>query len=130
MSENVQEKENLSPRQQIAVQALLTARTMGEVAEAAGIAQKTLTRWLRDERFSEAVKAAQSEALSHATRLLVGEQKASINTLAELRDNKRTPASVRRGAARDLLELSQRFVDLRDFDERLARLEGLQHEQA
>ena len=48
MAENGQRKQ-LTPKREKAVQALLTHGTVGQAANAAGIGERTLRRWLDEE---------------------------------------------------------------------------------
>ena len=124
MNENAMSKKNLTRAQRRALAVWLDYRTAADVAQAIGVNPSTIHRWKRDPDFIAALRELQSATLSDATAQLVGQQSASIDTLAELRDDNETPPSVRRGASRDLLELSQKFLELEDLDVRIGALEA------
>ena len=116
--------ENLTRNQRRAVNVWSQAKTMTEVATMIGVNPSTLHRWRRESSdFRAAIQALQGESLQDATLQLVSEQSASIDTLAMLRDDPDSPPQVRRGSARDLMDLSARFVELQDLEARLSELE-------
>ena len=58
----------MTPRQQKAIQALLTSPTKAEAARAAGVGESTLRQYLKDPEFITAYREAVRELLESATR--------------------------------------------------------------
>jgi len=119
---------NFNRAQRRALAVWMTSRTVDDIAEAAGVSASTVYRWKQSPAFASALSQLQAAALADATSQLVREQSASITTLATLRDDTDAPPQVRRGASRDLLELSQRFIELTEIESRLSDLERLHHD--
>lgn len=121
MSDKVSPTE-LTSRQQRAVQALLTARSMQDAAQEAGISSKTLYRWLMLPAFKAALRTAENEATTHITNRLRAGLEKSLDTLEYLIDQGRSEAA-RRQAAVSWFDIWFKLLELREFDERLTALE-------
>jgi len=112
--------------------------TPGEAARAAGVTPATVSRWRHDPAFVADVAALAEvagrdvlAALTEASEALAAEAVASVRTLAELRDSATESPQVRRGAARDILDLALRLREhvalegrVADIEERLAEPNG------
>ena len=72
MTENVTEEKDLSPGQLKAIEALLTCGNAVAAAKAAGVARRTLYRWMQDPLFVDALRAAEADAVKGLSRLLAG----------------------------------------------------------
>lgn len=116
----------LSSRQQRAIAALLTTKSMSEAASSAGVGERTLYRWLaEDEAFRAGLARAESELLDTATRRLLALQGQAIETLEHLLSSAESE-SVRLRAAQVAIETSLKLRELRDIDQRLTALEQAQ----
>lgn len=123
MSEIVQRK-SLTPRQLKAVNALLEGATMRETAVRVGVNEKTVSRWLCEDAFSHQLKAGETLVLERVSRRLVGLAERAVTVLGELLDSPGVPgAGVRRLTAVNLLELTQSYRELNEFERRLLELE-------
>jgi DNA-binding MurR/RpiR family transcriptional regulator len=112
-----------SRRQETAIAALLTERTMAEAAAKCGVSEKTLYRWSLDPGFDARYKQARSAMLTQAVNVLrQGANEASDTLIAVARDTT-APANARVSAARTVLEMLLRS---RELDELEARLEALE----
>ena len=60
----------LTPRQEIALEALLGGLTVKEAAQAAGVTPTTVRYWLKQPAFQEALREASTEALSDPQQAL------------------------------------------------------------
>ena len=115
-------KNDLNSKQSLAIAALLSCPTQAAAAEAAGIGHRTLTRYLTDPDFIEALKQAESALIADNVRALVSDMQANRAVISEIRDNPRNQAGVRLRAAialdnslkawRDLYTIEQRLTDL------------------
>lgn len=123
MSENVR-KNALTPRQLKAVSCLLEGATMRETAVCVGVNEKTISRWLCQPEFTRQLKAGETVVLERVSRRLVGLAERAVTVLGELLDNPGVAgAGVRRLTAVNLLELTQAYRELNEFERRLLELE-------
>ena len=123
----------LTAKQTRALNALISGETIQNAAQLAGVTERQVYRWLAGDIGAQ-LRVAQTRALDDVTRRLVNLCCKAIDTLDIVMDGPERNASaarynVRRLAARDVLELCHRFVELRDFDARLAALESKVNER-
>ena len=111
---------HLTPRQERAIAALLTAPDQSAAATAAGIGRRTLTRWLATPKFREAYREASARRLWDT----IGQLRAtSADALASLRNALQSNNEhVRVRAAVALLELAVK-VDNEELAARVTALE-------
>jgi len=122
MSENV--RGNLSPRQAKAVGFLLAGCSIIETAGKCGVNEKTVRRWLNSPDFASQLKTGKRQVLERVEMRLVGTAERAVGVLVELLNSPVEPgAGVRRLAAVNLLELTQAWREMGDFEERLQALE-------
>ena len=114
----------LSPRQARAIDALLVCQTKQEAAERAGIAQRTLSKYLRDPTFIEAYTGAVGRLIDDASTQLKQATSPAIKTLLEVCQDAENPPSVRVSASRAILENALRYSEFSDVLSELRRLEG------
>ena len=55
--------DNLSTDQEAAIAALLTQPSIAKAAEAAGVPERTLYRWLKDDKFRAAYRAVRDQLI-------------------------------------------------------------------
>ena len=116
----------LSAKQQRAIEALLSSKSVAEAAASAKVAKRTLFRWMaEDQAFRAALSQAEGEMLDAATRRLLNLQGESIDTLEYLISQAQTE-SVRLRAAQVVIETSLKLRELRDIEQRLTALEQAQ----
>jgi len=97
----------LTPKQQKAVAALHSSASFQEAAKKAGITDRTLRRWLQQDEFSEKVHDAGRRIIEGTVDELQEAAVEAIQILRKMiRDPINAPPSVRRSAARTLLEHS------------------------
>ncbi len=121
------ENGSLTPKQHAALAALVhpANRTIGAAAEAAGVPERTLYRWLEAPEFVTALEAAQAAAVGGAVRTLAALATEAAGTLGELLGAGYAP-SVRLRAATAILEDVLRLREHLEFEERLRKLEEQQ----
>src|SRR4051812_29607000 len=121
MSENVQ----LSTKQQKAIAALLSTKDMQSAATQAGVTDRTLRRWLDEDRdFKEALKAAEAQTIDDAVRRLVGASNSALNVLLVIMLDTKNSASVRLRASISVLEQLIKLRELNNMEQRLSDLEA------
>lgn len=111
----------LSERQQRAITALLTERSITDAAQAANVGRRTLQRWLTDETFRAAVSAAQCEVLNHAQRRLANLTLRAVDTLSDCLESEAAPEN--RAAADSVFKNLKALREMNDFEARLQVLE-------
>lgn len=114
----------LTGKQYKAIAALLSAPNIKQAAILAGVGERTLYRWLaEDEAFKAELRSVEEEAISQATRRLIGSQEPAITRLLSILTGPTTRSGDRIKAARALMEYSTRMLEVRDVEERLTALE-------
>ena len=112
--------EKLSRNQERAIAALLIHPTM---LAAAGVGEVTLWRWLQIPEFKEQYRLARREAVSQAVGHLQGACSVAVVALTDVAQDVNCPASARVSAARTVLELALKGVELEDLAVRIEELE-------
>jgi len=115
--------EKLSRKQEAAISALLVQSTMSQAAAVAGIGEVTLWRWLQIPTFKEQYRLARREAVSQAVGQLQGACSVAVAALTDISQDSNCPASARVSAARTVLELALKGVELEDLAVRVGELE-------
>jgi hypothetical protein len=103
------------------VLALAAGLTGTAAAKKAGCSRRTVFRRQQDPEFRSAVARARGQVLSRATALLARSSISAVATLQKLLEDGN--ASVRRMAAKSLLDSLARVSDLAEVEERIAELE-------
>jgi hypothetical protein len=90
-----------------------------------GIGERTAYRRLTDPTFRARVDQARQEAVLRTAGMLTGAAPGSVKTLVDLQQDVSAPASVRRGAGRDVLEMAVRYRgEFAEMEQRLVVLEA------
>ena len=88
--------------------ALASGATVTQAAANAKLSERTAYRRLEDPAFHRGIEDLRADMVQRAAALLIAATLLAAKTLVDLQ-NSATPASVRRRAARDILELSDRL---------------------
>ena len=115
----------ISRKQDTAIGALLSQPTILAAAESVGVGESTLRRWLKDRDFLAAYRAARREAVSQAVGHLQGACSVAVLALTDISQDVNSPASARVSAARTVLDLALKGVELEDLAVRVEELELL-----
>ena len=115
--------EKLSRNQERAISALLVHPTMSKAASAVGIGEVTLWRWMQIPEFKEQYRLARRGAVSQAVGHLQGACSAAVVALTDVFQDANSPASSRVSAARTVLEMALKGVELEDLAVRVEELE-------
>jgi hypothetical protein len=110
-------------KQEEAIAALLTHRSVEEAARGAGIGTKTLLRWLKVPEFQNAYREARREAFGQAVARLQQASSAAVSTLLKIMVDTNVPASSRVRAADCVLEHTAKAIELEDLEARVSELE-------
>jgi hypothetical protein len=96
---------------------------MRAAAEAAGVSEKTLWRWLQEAAFKEALQAAQRSVVDSAVGKLQAANEKAVDTLIKNLDSENDFAS--NAAALAILNMTQKAIEQAELIERVKRLEAL-----
>ncbi len=108
-----------------AIAALLQHGTVEKAAEAIHISAATLWRWLQDEAFQEAYRAARREALWRTVARLQHATGAAATTLLKLMCDPSAPSASRIRAAQAVLATAYRVMEVEEFEARIQKLERM-----
>lgn len=114
----------LSGKQAHALNALLTCGTLTDAAKQSGVGTRTLFRYLKDPAFIECYRAARAEQVRQAVCQVqrIGAKAAKV--LEQVLDDAFAKPSARVMAARTVLDLGLRAVEMEDLEARLSALEA------
>jgi type II secretory pathway component PulF len=105
---------------------LLTALACGATVEAAarsaGVSESTVYRRLRQPAFRQRLQEVRADMVQRTSAMLTASGMEAVKTLLALQQAS-TPASVRLGAARAILELGLKVREVADLERRLSALE-------
>jgi hypothetical protein len=106
-----------------AVQAALAGGdTVAQAAGKAGLSERTVYRRLQDPAFKRCIENLRGAMVQRAAALLIAATLLATKTLIDLQDPS-MPASVRRRASRDIIDLSQKLREATILERRLVALE-------
>lgn len=119
---------SITTKQQKAIAALLSEKTIGAAAKSAGVGERTLYTWLDEPNFKAALRSAEREILDEVTRRLSAGQSLALDTLQKLVTSARHESTKLRASVA-WLELSLKFRDINDIEDRLTALEAAIHDK-
>ena len=109
-----------------AIVALLETRTVEEAARRAGVAVRTLYRWLaEDEEFNARLRYTEDYLIGATVRRLLRLNEKAVRVIEDILDDKKVSDSVRLRAATVALEMTLKLRELRNVEERLAEIEQI-----
>ena len=117
------ESERLPKKQEQAIIALISHRTIEEASRASGIGKTTIFKWLQDDAFQAAYREARGKVIRQAIAQAQSACSEAIKALREIMNNTESPASTRVSAAKAILETSIKAMETEDLIERVNRLE-------
>lgn len=103
--------------------ALLEHPSVVEAARHAEVSETTLYRWMTDAEFQAVYRAARREVVRQAVARLQRACSRAVDTLQAVMESGDSPASARVTAARAVLEMAFKAVELEDIEERVTALE-------
>lgn len=113
----------LTARQALALSALLTHASLKEAAEASGVGERTLFRYLRDAYFAAIYQRARHEQLAQAVATLQIKASEAVNVLLQIATNEQEKATARVAAARAIVDGALKASELENIENRLTALE-------
>jgi hypothetical protein len=120
--------DKFNAKQHRAISGLLSEPSIRQAAKVADVPEKTLFNWLKNADFDAAYRAARRESVQQATARLQYASSAAVSILCQLMVKETVHASIRLSAAKTILELSIKTLEIDDLAARLEALEKA-HEQ-
>ena len=120
------DSEDLTIRQEKAIAALLSCRTVAEAAKLAQVGERSIYRWLKQDTFQSHLRRARRQALSQALGRLQQVADRAVDTLDTILDDKKATTASRVSAVRAALRYACHGIEIDDFEERLAAVERAQ----
>lgn len=117
--------EKLSRKREQAIVALIDHPTIPEAAKHCGVSESTLRRWMAEPSFKADLEDARKTIFDRAIELLRAGTIKAAQTLIEKCDSSNDSDAIR--AARAVVELYTRAVQLHELDERLKAIEQKQN---
>ncbi|MGD1092193.1 MAG: helix-turn-helix domain-containing protein [Bryobacteraceae bacterium] len=113
----------LSRKQQEAIAALLSTRTVEDAARSCNTPPRTLYRWLKEYDFDASYRAAKKAAYGQSIARLHHLSSAAVSTLGKVMLDPATPAATKVRAADSILNHTVKAIEIEDHEARLAELE-------
>jgi hypothetical protein len=113
----------LRPKQDRAIRALLSERTVQAAATAAGVGLTTLHRWIKDPAFDAAYRDARHAFHSQSMARLHQMVPAAITTIGKAMLDQSTPPATRVRAAHSVLDHAADAIEMENLGARLDELE-------
>lgn len=117
-------EENISPRQEHAIIALLHHPGLTKAAQEAGVGKTTLWNWMQQPAFREAYRQARREALSAAIAHLQQLSSEAAEVLGEIMRDPKQQGAARVGAAKSVIDYALKASEIEDLTARLEQLEN------
>lgn len=111
----------LNERQKRILTFLLTSKSVKEAASLAGVRLATVFRWLKEPVFRAELERLREEVISDVVSRLKVQCLNASDVLVSLLGSQ--SESIRRGAANDIITHTQTFMNIRDIEGRLEKLE-------
>ena len=102
--------------------ALASGESVAQAASKAGLSERTVYRRLQESTFQQRLEVLRADMVQRAAATLIAATLVAVKTLTDLQDPS-TPASVRRRASRDIIELGQKLRECTFLEKRLVALE-------
>jgi hypothetical protein len=114
----------LTRRQEQAIAALISAPSIAEAAQACGVSEKTLDRWLVLPEFAAAYEAARHQTLRDALQSLEAACTGAVAALVRVMSGEATPPATVVSAARSVLDYAMRGKELMELEDRIGAIEA------
>ena len=117
--------EKLTRKKEQAIAALLAKPTIAEAAQASGVAESTIRRWLKEATFLDAYMLARRQVMAVALNGLCNACESAVQTLQDVMLDSSAPPSSRIASARTILDVVIKVCEQEDLETRIARLEHI-----
>jgi hypothetical protein len=118
----MKDKETLTRRQLHALPFLLSNPSVELAAKQAGVSSKQIFDWLNQDAFRNELESRKNEAVTLAVDRLKLTASKACDTLISLLDSAQSE-SVKHRVAIDMLNMTLKFMEFRDVEQRIRKLE-------
>jgi ribosomal protein S11 len=115
--------QKMSRKKEQAIAALLSQPSITRAAKKSGIGEKTLFRWLQLDEFRQAYKNARRQVVDQTIAQIQSVLAEAVQTLLNVMSDVTTPASAKVSAARALLDIGFKVVEIEDLESRIEKIE-------
>lgn len=115
--------EKASRKKEALICALLVEPTVEQAAKKVGIGTTTAFRWMQEPTFQDDYREARRMAVTQAISQIQQASTEAVQTLRNVMANEDAPPASKVSAAKTVLEMSLKAVELEDLATRIERLE-------
>lgn len=116
--------------EEMIIAGLLSCSTIRDAAEFAGVSERTVYNRLSNSKFAEKLAAERRKVFKAHSAAIQSQVGQSIQTMVEIRDNKKNSPQVRLNAAAELIRNGLKLAELVEVVERMdtieKKLEGIE----
>lgn len=113
----------VTARQAAALAALLIHPCVADAAEASGLGERTLYRYLQDPQFVACYRRARHRQVEQAVSVMQAAASKAVNVLISIATNPQAKTGARVMAARAVIDGALKETELETLEQRLAELE-------
>jgi hypothetical protein len=117
-------------KQEAAILALLSTRTVEEAARVVHISPRTLYRWQKEPGFDAAYRAAKRMSFGQSIARLHYLSSAAVSTLGKVMLDAATPPATKVRAADSILNHATKAIEMEDIERRLTELEAAEESRS
>lgn len=115
----------LKPKQQLAIQELLTGKTIEQASAAVGVSDRTLRRWMENDDFRRFLNTAMSDLARMAARRLAGLLDKTVDELEKLLNSSGLKPLERLQVIKTVLTSYSRTSETVLLEDRIAEIERM-----
>ncbi len=119
--EKPEKEKELSSKQLLAINHLLSCRTIEEASRKAEVSRATIYKWKQDESFKTELKRQRDSVIDEALNYLKTSTTKAVGELVKLLDTERE--EVRRLACNDILGYALKSLEIENLEQRLDKVE-------
>ncbi len=108
---------------ELALPILASQPNYSQAARLIGCSEEQIYAWLRDPEYKAQVDKARSELVNEAVQKLKAGMTKACDVLVQLLDDE--SPMIRRGVANDILNHAGKFIELKELEERIKKLESV-----
>lgn len=121
------DKENLTRRQLHVLPFLISNPSIESAAKESGVSAKQIFDWLNQSNFRQELENRKNEAVNQAVDRMKTNASKACDTLISLLDSAESE-SVRHRVAIDLLNMTLKYMEFKDVEQRIRKLEDTMRE--
>jgi hypothetical protein len=115
-------EEKLTRKQEAAILALLSSRSVEEAARVAGVNPRSLYRWQKEPAFNAAYRKVKRAAFSQSIARMHQMASAAVTTLGKIMVDPNTPPATKVRAADSILSHTAKAIEIEDAEAHMSEL--------